>query len=164
LINNVAMDKKSKIYVVLDNVRSIHNVGSIFRTADCAGVSKIYICGVTPSPIDRFGRKRPAFHKVALGAEDFVPCEYYKDTTRAISALKKNGVEVVAVEQADHSIDYRDLKITKDTAFIFGAEVEGVSVEVLKTCDKIIGIPMKGGKESLNVSVTVGIILFNAGA
>jgi len=83
------MEEKHKIYVVLDNVRSIHNVGSIFRTADCAGVAKIYICGVTPSPIDRFGRKRPAFHKVALGAEDSVPCEYYKRTEQALSVLKK---------------------------------------------------------------------------
>jgi 23S rRNA (guanosine2251-2'-O)-methyltransferase len=150
------------IFVVLDNVRSIHNVGSIFRTADCAGVSKIYICGVTPSPYDRFGRKRPAFHKVALGAEDFVPCEYFKSTELAIKSLKKNDTEVVGVEQADQSIDYRDFKPTKDTAFVFGAEVEGVSIEALKLCDKIIGIPMKGKKESLNVSVTAGVILFNA--
>lgn len=155
------MTNQHKIFVVLDNVRSIHNVGSIFRTADCAGVSKIYICGVTPSPFDRFGRKRPAFHKVALGAEDFIPCEYYKDTQKAVTALKKEGVLIVAVEQADHAINYKDFKPTSDIAFVFGAEVEGVSVEVLKVCDKVIGIPMLGKKESLNVSVTVGVILFS---
>jgi len=155
------MEEKHKIYVVLDNVRSIHNVGSIFRTADCAGVAKIYICGVTPSPIDRFGRKRPAFHKVALGAEDSVPCEYYKRTEQALSVLKKEGVKIVAVEQADNTMSFKDYVVREDTAFVFGAEVEGVSVDVLKKCDEIIEIPMSGKKESLNVSVAVGVILFS---
>lgn len=155
------MQNTHKIYVVLDNVRSIHNVGSIFRTSDCAGVSKIYICGVTPSPIDRFGRKRPAFHKVALGAEDSVPCEYYKRTEQAVSVLKKEGIKIVAVEQADNTISFKDYTVNEDTAFVFGAEVDGVSIDVLKKCDEIIEIPMQGQKESLNVSVSVGVILFN---
>ena len=155
------MEEKHKIYVVLDNVRSIHNVGSIFRTADCAGVAKIYICGVTPSPIDRFGRKRPAFHKVALGAEDSVPCEYYKRTEQALSVLKKEGVKIVAVEQADSTMSFKDYIVHEDTAFVFGAEVEGVSVDVLKKRDEIIEIPMSGKKESLNVSVAVGVRRFS---
>lgn len=150
-----------KIYIVLDNVRSIHNVGSIFRTADCAGVSKIYLCGVTPSPIDRFGRKRPAFHKVALGAEDNVPCEYYKKTEQAIAVLKREGIKVVAVEQADNTMSFKDYVVSENTAFVFGAEVDGVSVDVLKKCDEIIEIPIRGKKESLNVSVAVGVILLS---
>lgn len=155
------MKENYKIYIVLDNVRSIHNVGSIFRTADCAGVSKIYICGVTPSPIDRFGRKRPAFHKVALGAEDNVVCEYYKRTEQALAVLKREGVKIVAVEQADNTMSFKDYTVNEDTAFVFGAEVEGVSIDVLKKCNEIIEIPMQGQKESLNVSVSVGVILFN---
>jgi tRNA G18 (ribose-2'-O)-methylase SpoU len=154
------MIENRKIYVVLDNVRSIHNVGSIFRTADCAGAAKIYICGVTPSPFDRFGRKRPAFHKVALGAEDTVPCEYYKRTEQAIAVLKREGVKIVAVEQAANTMSFKDYIVGEDTAFVFGAEVEGISVDVLKKCDEIIEIPMRGKKESLNVSVAVGVILF----
>ena len=155
------MQNNHKIYVVLDNVRSIHNVGSIFRTSDCAGVSKIYICGVTPSPIDRYGRKRPAFHKVALGAEDSVPCEYRKKTEHVITDLKRNGIKVVAVEQAADTMSFKDYVVREDTAFVFGSEVDGVSVNVLKNCDEIIEIPMQGQKESLNVSVAVGVILFN---
>lgn len=155
------MKGSPKIYVVLDNIRSIHNVGSIFRTADCAGISKIYLCGVTPLPIDRFGRKRSDFQKVALGAEDSVPFEYKDETLVALAELKKRGVQIIAVEQANNSIDYRSFNPTGDVAFVFGAEVPGVSAGVLKKCDKIIEIPMRGKKESLNVSVTVGVILFS---
>lgn len=155
------MENKHKIYVVLDNVRSIHNVGSIFRTADCAGVSKIFLCGVTPSPFDRFGRKRAAFQKVALGAEENVACEYKKKTEQAIAELKREGVKVVAVEQAVNTMSFKRYVVREDTAFIFGAEVDGVAVDVLKKCDEIIEIPMFGKKESLNVSVAVGVIMFN---
>lgn len=155
------MNDRYKIFVVLDNIRSIHNVGSIFRTADCAGVTKIYLCGVTPGPFDRFGRKRPDFHKVALGAEDSVTCEHFKTTKQALVALKEDGVKILAVEQADKAMNFKDYVIREDTAFVFGAEVEGVSPEVLKNCEEIIEIPIFGKKESLNVSVSVGIILFH---
>ncbi len=151
---------KPKIYIILDNVRSVHNVGSIFRTADCAGVCKIFIAGVTPSPYDRHGRKRKEFHKVALGAEDFISCEQYKKPEDAVSELKKKGIKVVAVEQAANTLSYKDYSLVGDTAFVFGSEVDGVSVEVLKICDEIIEIPMRGRKESLNVSVAAGVILF----
>jgi tRNA G18 (ribose-2'-O)-methylase SpoU len=114
----------NKIYVVLDNVRSIHNVGSIFRTSDCAGVSKIFLCGVTPSPLDRFGRKRPAFHKVALGAEDVIPFECCRKTEHAISRLKRENVKIVAVEQAADTVSFKDYVVREDTAFVFGAEVD----------------------------------------
>lgn len=155
------MNESRKIYVVLDNIRSIHNVGSIFRTSDCAGVSKIYLCGVTPSPIDRFGRKERAFHKVALGAEDNVVWESYKKTEQAIDLLKKAGVKIVAVEQSDNGINFKNYAVWGNTAFVFGAEVGGISADILKICDEIIEIPMRGKKESLNVSVSVGVVLFN---
>lgn len=152
--------KKQEICVVLDNVRSVHNVGSIFRTSDAAGVSKIILCGYTPSPMDRFGRKRKDFVKVSLGAEDFVRWQSTPDIISAMADIKRQGFFVVAVEQAKNSIDYRILKLHKKTAFIFGNESDGLPPAVLKKCDAVAEIPMLGLKESLNVSVSVGIILF----
>ncbi len=153
--------KRPEIFVVLDNIRSVHNVGSVFRTADCAGISHIYLCGTSPTPIDRFGRKRKDMSKVSLGAEDVVSWKYFKNTEDAILELKKGGIEVVAVEQDKKSINYGDYKLSPKTAFVFGREVEGISKDILEKCDKIIEIPIYGKKESLNVSVTVGIILFS---
>ena len=154
------MKGTENIYVVLDNIRSVHNVGSIFRTSDCAGVQKIYLCGTTPTPLDRFGRERKDFKKVSLGAEKSVAWQYWKSTMEAVLYLTKEGVNFVAVEQDDKSIDYREIPIKENTAFVFGAEVEGVSKEILKMCDTVAEIPLRGKKESLNVSVTAGIILF----
>lgn len=150
-----------KVVVVLDNIRSVYNVGSIFRTADGFGVSKIYLCGTTPEPIDRFGRARKDIAKVALGAEQSVEWEYFEKTTDVISKLKKEGVEIVAVEQADNSVSYKENKVSDNVAFVFGNEVDGVSESVLKESDRVVEISMKGEKESFNVSVTVGIILAN---
>lgn len=147
-------------YVILDNIRSVHNVGSIFRTCDAAGVAKLYLCGLTPTPVDRFGRVRKDMAKVALGAEKNVVWEYADNTQDIIEKLKKDGVVIVAVEQDKKSIEYKKLSTKKPTAFVFGGEVAGISKETLKMCDEIIEIPMHGKKESLNVSVTVGIILF----
>jgi tRNA G18 (ribose-2'-O)-methylase SpoU len=148
--------------VVLDNIRSVHNAGSIFRTSDAAAVDKIYLCGTTPTPLDRFNRERGDFKKTALGAEKNVQWEYAKDTVDLVNRLKKVGFFIVAVEQSPKSENYKNLKIpNKKIAFIFGSETIGVSKEVLSLCDVIIDLPMKGGKESLNVSVTVGIILFH---
>ncbi len=154
------MKIEKEIYVILDNVRSVHNVGSIFRTADAAGVSKIILCGYTPTPIDRFGRARKDFAKTALGAEKSVPWESEKDTYTAINKIKQLGFSVIGVEQAPDSIDYRKLKPTAKTAFVFGNETDGLSAEILKSCDLIAEIPMQGRKESLNVSVAAGIVLF----
>lgn len=156
------MLKKSKdqIYIILPDIRSVYNVGAIFRTADACGISKIFLTGYTPQPKDRFGRDRKDFAKCALGAEKTVEWEYRKDLNDLLEELKKEGIEIVAVEQDKKSIDYKDLKIKKDTAFIFGNEVEGVSKDVLKEVDQIIELPMVGEKESLNVSVTAGIVLF----
>ena len=153
-----------KIYILLDNIRSVHNVGSIFRTAECAGVSKIYCVGTTPVPIDRFRRKRKDFAKVSLGAEDLVEWEHLEDkgTIRIIKQLKKQGFRIVAVEQTNDAIDYSKFVVQDDDVlFIFGNEVDGVSTKLLKSADIAVEIPMKGEKESLNVSVAAGVILFH---
>lgn len=154
--------KKPEIYVVLHDIRSIHNVGSIFRTADAAGVSKIYLTGYTPAPIDRFGRERKDLAKVSLGAEMTVPWESCSQIAPLLRRLKKEGRKIVAVEQAKGSVNYRKLKLSARTVFIFGNEVEGLSNSVLNSSDAICEIPMAGMKESLNVSVAAGIILFNS--
>lgn len=147
-------------FLVLDNIRSVYNVGAIFRTADAAGVTKIYLCGTTPVPIDRFGRTRNDIAKVALGAEETVAYEYFPTTLEAVAALKRANRGIVAVEQDQRSQDFKAFTVTKPTAFVFGDEVGGVATAVLDQADAIVEIPMLGQKESLNVSVTVGIILY----
>ncbi len=148
--------------VILDNIRSINNVGSIFRTADALGIEKIYLCGITPDPFDRFGRPRQQFVKISLGAEQSVPWEKADSTARLIAKLKNDGVTIIAVELAEDAIPYYRLKIKNPDkiAFVFGNEVDGVSKAVLKKCDSVIEVPMRGMKESLNVAVTFGIVLF----
>ncbi len=148
------------LVLILHNIRSTHNVGSIFRTADAAGVSKIYLTGHTPTPLDRFGRVRKDVAKVALGAELSTPWEYLRTAAAAITKLKKTGYDIIALEQAPTSVSYKKYKIKKPTALILGSEVEGVAPALLKKCDAIIEIPMRGKKESLNVSVAAGIALF----
>jgi len=152
-----------KMYVILDNIRSVHNVGSLFRTCDAAGVSKLYLCGVTPSPTDRFGRVRKDVAKVALGAEKTVPWEHVPTTQDAVAMLKKEGVRVVAVEQDARAQNFKEVSYTAPTAFVFGEETKGLSEDILQLCDGVIEIPMHGKKESLNVSVAAGIILFSTG-
>ena len=149
-----------KRFLILHNIRSEHNVGSIFRTADAAGVSKIYLTGYTPAPIDRFGRKTTKISKVALGAEENVSWEKRESAPELIQGLTQNQVEIVCVEQDKRSINYKKFTPPKDTVYIFGDEVRGLPKDILDMADKIIEIPMKGGKESLNVSVVAGIILF----
>src|SRR5437868_13516878 len=102
--------RKSDIRILLDNIRSVHNVGSIFRTAEAAGVSKIYCSGTTPVPVDRFGRKRKDFAKVSLGAEEMVEWDYIQSAASLITRLKKEGFQIVAVEQAKNSVDYREVE------------------------------------------------------
>ncbi len=149
--------------IVLDNIRSLYNVGSIFRTADAVGVEKIYLCGITPEPVDRFGKVRPQLAKVALGAEKSVPWEHVKSTSRLINMLKKKH-KVFAVEQDKKSIPYFKANIKKSdfsrAVLVFGNEVDGISRDILKKVDKILEIPMSGKKESLNVSVSAGIVMF----
>lgn len=147
------------VVIVLDNIRSVHNVGSVFRTAEGLGIYNIYLCGTTPQPIDRFGRARRDMTKVALGAEKDIPWKYFKMTQEAIEELKQKGFTIISVEQDRRSVDYKKMKIAEKVAFVFGNEVEGISKNILNESDVIIEIPMKGKKESFNVSVTVGIVL-----
>lgn len=154
--------------VIVDNVRSAHNVGSIFRTADGAGVSKLYLIGPTPSPTDRFGRVQAEIAKTSLGASESVAWEHIGDPTthstdeavQLVKALQQDGFTVVAVEQTPDSISLYDFVVPEKVAYIFGAEVAGVQKELIATSDVALEIPMAGKKESLNVSVTAGIVLF----
>ena len=160
-----------KIFVICHNIRSRHNVGSIFRTADGAGVSKIFLCGITPAP------PHPNIEKVSLGAEKFVEWEKCKETWRTIEKLKKENFEIVALEQAKNaiSLDRTDPPATPERndggrgngcrfgekiALVLGNEVEGLPPAILKRTDKIIQIPMRGKKESLNVAVAFGIAVY----
>jgi len=152
--------EKEEVYLVLDNIRSVHNVGAIFRTADAAGISKIYLCGYTPTPLDRFGRERGDLAKAALGAEKTVPWESCESTEEILEKLKKENVFLVAVEQSEDSTDYKKFRPSFPLALVFGNELDGVSKEVLKKCDVVLDIPMRGSKESLNVSVSLGIAVF----
>ena len=150
-----------KTYVILHNIRSAHNVGSIFRTADGAGVSRVYLSGYTPAPVDRFGRIDPSIQKTALGATESVAWEQIESIESVIQKLKSENVRVIAVEQHTRAVEYSTINRTVPTAFIFGNEVEGVSDDICTLAHEIIYIKMHGQKESLNVSVCAGIILFN---
>lgn len=150
-----------EIAVLLHDIRSTHNVGSIFRTADAAGVSRVYLTGYTPTPTDRFGRMRKDIAKTALGAERFLPWEHHASPSRLISTLKKEGWHIVGVEQDARARDYRKFKAKGKIVFVLGNEVLGIPKAVRKKCDTLIEIPMHGKKESLNVSVAAGVILFS---
>lgn len=148
------MKNKRQTFLVLDNIRSAHNVGSIFRTADGAGVTKIYLCGYTPTP------ENSKVAKTSLGAEKTVEWEHYKQIGRLLLKLKKEGVRLVALEVAPKAQDIFKYKPRFPLALIFGNEVRGISKTILKNSDNIIEIPMHGKKESLNVSVAAGIALY----
>lgn len=149
-----------KICALFHNVRSAHNVGALLRTADGAGASKIYLTGITPQPVDRFGRPDKRIAKTALGAERIVPWQYVKNHSDVIARLRADGWQIVGVEQDARSVDYRAFHMEKPTLFVFGNEVRGLSPALRTRCDALIEIPMRGKKESLNVSVAAGIILF----
>jgi len=158
-----AHSNNPSIVAVLQNIRSLHNVGSIFRTADAAGVLKIYLCGITPTPIDRFGSYRKEIAKVALCGERYVPWEYGRSILPVIRRLRKEGYLICAVEQSRKSIPYyrlRDGKLPLKIALVLGSEVRGLSPRVLRAADRILEIPMAGEKESLNVAVAFGIVVF----
>jgi tRNA G18 (ribose-2'-O)-methylase SpoU len=157
-MKNKVGGQKKDIRVILHNIRSAFNVGSIFRTSDAFGVSSIYISGYTPAPIDKFGRQRKEIAKTALGGEFSVKWQK-ADVFKTIEQLKKEGFEVLAIEQDSKSIDYRKIKSKGKVVFLVGNEVKGLSKQILAKCDKILEIEMKGIKESLNVSVAYGIVL-----
>ncbi len=147
--------------LILHDIRSAYNVGAMFRTADGAGVSKIYISGYTPRPIDRFGRTQSEIEKTSLGASLTVPWEDVPSIVEIIKKLQSEEIKIVAVEQMDDSIPLSSLPNYEKKAFIVGNEVDGVAKEALELADVIVEIPMLGQKESLNVSVAAGIILYH---
>ncbi|TSC54705.1 MAG: tRNA/rRNA methyltransferase SpoU [Parcubacteria group bacterium LiPW_30] len=132
----------------------------MFRTADASGVTKIFLTGYTPRPVDRFNRPVKEILKTALGAEKNIPWEHNPNTLEVIKGLKNKKVEVIALEQSPKALDYKKVKEGKDIALIVGNEVLGLPKEILAVADIIAEIPMKGGKESLNVSVALGVALF----
>lgn len=142
--------------VVLDNVRSMHNVGAIFRTGDAFLVEKIILCGITPQPPHR------EIHKSALGATETVDWQYFKDISEAVAFLKKENFEVLGIEQTSNSVMITDFKIEnkKKYALVLGNEVEGISEEILPDLDHCLEIPQLGTKHSLNVSVCGGIVMW----
>lgn len=148
--------KKSKIIVILDNVRSALNVGSIFRTADSMGLDEVILCGITATPPSK------EIHKTALGAELSVEWRKFPTTLEAVARLKDEGYTLAAIEQSERSVDIRNFtrKEGENYAFVLGNEVEGVSPEVLAECDEVIEIEQRGIKKSLNVSVAAGIVLW----
>lgn len=148
--------EKLPLVVVLDEVRSLHNVGSVFRSGDAFRVEGICLCGITATP------PQPEIHKTALGAEDSVEWTYYKDTREAVSCLQNSGYTVLAIEQCEGSTLLQDMVLDKEKkyAVVLGNEVKGVKQEVVDMCDGCIEIPQFGTKHSLNVSVTAGIIIW----
>lgn len=151
--------KKENI-LILHDIRSAQNVGAIFRTADACGIDKIIISGYSPTPLDRFGRKRSDVAKSALGAEESVSWEYVSDIFSFVKEMKRSGFFIVALEQAENSVDYKEVQAQDKNIFILGSEVTGVSKDLLEFADVVAEIPMKGKKESLNVSVATGVALF----
>ena len=149
--------QKVPFVVVLDNVRSLHNVGSIFRTSDAFRVERVMLCGITATP------PNAEIHKTALGAEDVVCWEYFADTMDAVAKLSSEGYGVYAIEQVEGSIPLQDFlcEPAKKYAVILGNEVKGVQQQVVDACDGSIEIPQFGTKHSLNVSVSVGVILWH---
>ena len=147
---------------ILQDIRSLHNVGSIFRTADAAAVEKLYLCGITPAPLDKFGKVRPQLAKVSLGAEKTVAWEKCRQTSRLIEKLKESGYKILAIEQSKFSIPYYDVGSNlKKVALIAGNEIKGLPKEILKKSDAVLEIPMYGKKESLNVAVAFAIVAFH---
>ncbi len=151
---------KPDIRVLLHNIRSAHNVGSIFRTSDAIGVSRVYLSGYSPLPVDKFGRQVKEIAKTALGAERGIPWEAVKNTTRLISNLKAEGFTIVAIEQDARAVDYKSFAPQDRTLILVGNEVLGLSKSMKAHADAIVDIPMAGKKESLNVSVAYGIAMF----
>lgn len=146
---------KIPVIIVLDNVRSMENVGSFFRTADAFRIESIYLCGITARPPHR------EIHKTALGADESVDWKYFETTAEACEHLKASGYRIFAVEQVEGSIMLNDFQAPEKSAYIFGNEVEGVDDEALKYCEQAIEIPQEGTKHSLNVSVSGGIVMYH---
>ncbi|HNW89129.1 MAG TPA: RNA methyltransferase [Bacteroidales bacterium] len=156
-VEEFKVSEKNQIVVVLDNVRSMNNIGSVFRTCDAFRVAQLFLCGITATPPHR------DIHKTALGATDSVCWNYFESTRQAVAGLKEQGYLIIAVEQTDTSIslDEYEPDKTKKIALIFGNEIDGIDDEVLELCDFCIEIPQFGTKHSINISVSAGIILWD---
>jgi tRNA G18 (ribose-2'-O)-methylase SpoU len=156
-VANFKKAPKVPFVVVLDNVRSLNNIGSAFRTSDAFCVEAVYLCGITATPPHR------EIHKTALGATDSVDWKYFESTMEAVHTLKNEGYRIVAVEQADESIDLRDFVPKSDGkyALVFGNEIKGVEEKVVQQADGVIEIPQFGTKHSLNISVSIGVVLWD---
>lgn len=146
--------ERNEIFALLDNVRSLHNVGAIFRTSDAVLLKKLYLCGITGAP------PRSEISKTALGAEDLVPFEHRDDACEVVKELKKRGVTVIAVELCKESIRYDKMDYKVPVCLIFGHEVYGVSDGVIALCDYAVKLPMLGRANSLNVATCYGIIMY----
>ena len=155
-VNEFRQAEKTPVVVVLDNIRSMHNVGSVFRTADAFLIRAVYLCGYTPQPPHR------DIHKTALGATETVDWQYFATTVEAVQSLKSAGYSVYAVEQTEGSIPLQEFALPDagQLAVVFGNEVSGVGEEALELCDGSVEIPQWGMKHSLNISIAAGIVLW----
>lgn len=155
-VDEYKSSEKSPLIIIADNVRSMHNIGSIFRTSDAFLVEKIYLCGITPTPPHR------EIQKTALGATESVDWQYAENTLDVINQLKKEGWTILALEQTTNSVMLDELKVEKGEkiAIVLGNEVDGVNQEVINLCHKAVEIPQFGTKHSFNVSVSCGIMLW----
>ena len=142
------------VHVVLDNLRSAYNVGSIFRTADAGAVEHLHLCGMSAHP------PHPKLEKTALGAQEYVPWTYYERTKDAIKALQQGGIPVVAVEVTSGAKSIIECQFPRPVAIVFGNEVSGINEELLSCCDDVVTIPMQGYKNSMNVATAFGIVLY----
>ncbi len=149
--------KKTPLIIILDDIRSLNNIGSVFRTSDAFLLEKIYLCGITATPPNK------EIHKTALGATETVTWEHHTDITSVIEKLKKENVQIFAIEQVENSIFLQDFEIDKEQkyALVFGNEVFGVSQKAIELCDGTIEIPQLGTKHSLNIAVSAGIVIWD---
>ena len=156
-VNEFKETEKSPLIIVLDNIRSLNNIGSVFRTSDAFLVQKIYLCGITATPPHK------DIHKTALGATETVAWEYAKDTLEVVETLKAEGVKIVSIEQAENAVMLNDFTPNKDTtyALVFGNEVKGVQQAVVTASDVVVEIPQYGTKHSLNISVSCGVVVWD---
>jgi 23S rRNA (guanosine2251-2'-O)-methyltransferase len=148
---------KTPLILILDNVRSLNNIGSVFRTADAFLIEKIYLCGITATPPHK------DIQKTALGASDSVDWEYAESTRTVVEGLQKEGVVVAAIEQAENSVSLQDFEVERDTSYalVFGNEVKGVQQDIVSSSDIVIEIPQHGTKHSLNISVSAGVVVWD---
>ena len=156
-IADFKQSEKTPIIIVLDDIRSLHNIGSVFRTADAFLIEKIYLCGITATPPNK------EIHKTALGATETVTWEHAENVLEVIENLKTAGTTVLAIEQVESAVFLQDFKVEKDKkyALVFGNEVFGVAQEAVAICDGCIEIPQLGTKHSLNISVSAGIVVWD---